>query len=323
MIDRDELEKLPDFLKSFITYSQAVKEKSNLTVSEYLYDLRTFFRFLVQKFNMVPEVTEFDDIDISKLDSGFLKRITLYDAYEFIVYCKNERGNDASSRARKVSSIRALFKYLSNEVGVLDSDIMTQLSPPKLKRRLPKHLTIDECNALLNAIDGEFRERDFAIITLFLNCGMRLSELVGINMSDIKSDNTLTITGKGNKQRVIYLNNSCIEALKSYCAVRKTDGVKYDSRDALFISRNKRRISTQAVQLLVKKYLEKAGLASKNYTVHTLRHTAATLMYQYGDVDIVVLKEILGHENLNTTNIYTHIANQSVKDALERNPLNK
>ena len=154
-----------------------------------------------------------------------------------------------------------------------------------------------------------------------MNCGMRLSELVSINYSDIKPDNTIIITGKGNKQRTVYLNNACLNAIKDYMKVRPVDSVK--DKDALFLSNRKTRISPKTVQHIVDEYLEKSGLSGQGFSTHKLRHTAATLMYQYGHVDVLQLKEILGHENLSTTEIYTHVVDEQLRSAVDSNPLNK
>ena len=203
---------------------------------------------------------------------------------------------------------------------IVDSSPLSDLDTPKINKTLPKHLTLEQSRMLLNCIDGDHKERDFCILTLFLNCGLRLSELVGLNLNDIFDDGKMNVTGKGNKQRIVYLNNACVQALKSYLKVRPHEGVK--DRDALFISRNKQRISKRTVQHIVYQYLDKSGLSNQGFSAHKLRHTAATLMYQYGEVDVLLLKEILGHENLSTTQIYTHVSNEQIKNALSNNPLN-
>ena len=270
---------------------------------------------------MVADDCDLSDVDITDVDLKFIKTVTLNDAYMFLLYCKEDRSNDASARARKVSAIRTFFGFLKNKKGVIDDNPLEELEVPKVKKSLPKYLTLDQSLALLNAVEGPNKERDYLILTLFLNCGMRLSELCGLNLKDIKSDGSIKVTGKGNKDRIIYLNDACTAALNMYLPVRPVDGVKHADRDALLISRLKRRISPKTVQLIVKSYLDKAGMADSGFSTHKLRHTAATLMYQHGNVDIRVLKDILGHENLNTTEIYTHITNKQIQKAADANPL--
>ena len=230
------------------------------------------------------------------------------------------RKNNESTRARRVISIRRFFIYLTDNLGLLEVNPMKNLDIPKTKKSLPKYLTLEEAQKLLSVIDGPFKERDFAIITLFLNCGMRLSELVSINYNDIKDDGSLVITGKGNKERVIFLNDACIKAIADYMKKRPNDGVK---DRALFLSSRNQRISAKTVQHIVYTNLDKAGLGDRGLSVHKLRHTAATLMYQYGNVDLLLLKEVLGHENLGTTEIYTHTTADAAKKAIAANPLNK
>lgn len=319
MITRSDYVQFPPLMVEFLNYMDAIKNKSKNTISEYASDLRTFFRFLKIYKGKVPENSEFDQIDIRDIDADFIRSVTLADAYAFLSYCKDERQNSARTRARKVSTLRAFFKFCTVQKHILEENPMQELDTPKLKETLPKYLTLDESmNLLRQAADGPNKERDFAIITLFLNCGMRLSELVSMNYTDIRTDNTVKITGKGNKERTIYLNNACIDAINEYMKVRPVDGVK--DREALFLSGRKQRISPKTVQHIVYTNLEKAGL--QGYSVHKLRHTAATLMYQYGDADVLQLKEILGHENVGTTQIYTHIMNEQLKSATDNNPLN-
>ncbi len=315
---RDEILQLPALVQDYLRYISVVKNKSNTTVSEYASDLRTFFRFLKALRLRLP-TDDLSGIDVSDLDDSFMRSVTLNDAYEFLYYCKNERSNDAASRARKTSAIRQFFQYLTNNKGLLETDPMANLDSPKLKKTLPKYLSIEESKRLLSSADGKNKERDYCIITLFLNCGMRLSELVGLNLSSIKSNNSMTVTGKGNKERTVYLNDACISALNAYLAVRPHDGVI--DKDALFLSARLRRISPKTVQYIIKTDLEKAGLGGAGYSTHKLRHTAATLMYQTGQVDILTIKEILGHENLNTTQIYTHTNREQLRDAVNSNPL--
>ncbi len=315
---RDEILQLPALVQDYLRYISVVKNKSNTTVSEYASDLRTFFRFLKASRLRMP-TDDLSEIDVSDLDDSFMRSVTLNDAYEFLYYCKNERSNDAASRARKTSAIRQFFHYLTNNKGLLETDPMANLDSPKLKKSLPKYLSVEESKRLLSSADGKNKERDYCIITLFLNCGMRLSELVGLNLSSIKSNNSMTVTGKGNKERTVYLNDACISALNAYLAVRPHDCVI--DKDALFLSARLRRISPKTVQHIIKTDLEKAGLGGAGYSTHKLRHTAATLMYQTGQVDILTIKEILGHENLNTTQIYTHTNREQLRDAVNSNPL--
>lgn len=318
---KEEIREMPRSVQDFIHYSGVIKNKSELTVLEYASDLRMFFRFLCLDRKLVPKDTEFEKINVSFIDLDFIKSITISDAYAFLSYCKDERGNDAASRARKVSSIRSYFKYLCVKTKQISENPMEELETPKIKKSLPKYLTLDESVDLLNCIDGKFKERDYCIITLFLNCGLRLAELVSLNYNDIKSDNSMTVTGKGNKERTIYLNDMCVNAVKEYMKVRPVDGVK--DKYALFLSARKQRISPKTVQYIVKSFLEKAGLGGKGLSTHKLRHTAATLMYQQGNVDVLLIKEMLGHENLATTEIYTHIVDSQLREAADSNPLNK
>lgn len=310
----------PPLLKDFLGYMQTVKGKSPATVDEYYTDLRTFFRYLKKVRKLVPEAMELQDISITDIDLNFIKSITLTDIYDFMNYAMRERKNNAATRARKTSSIRSFFHYLTNKKCLLPINPAEELEVPKKKKALPKFLTLEQSLELLNAVDGNFKERDYCIITLFLNCGIRLSELTGLNYSDVQLDErTMKVTGKGNKERIIYLNDACIDAIKRYLEVRPVDGVI--DKKALFISRQNRRMSPKTVQAMVYKYLEKIGLDSNGYSVHKLRHTAATLMYQHGNVDIRVLKEILGHENLGTTEIYTHLTSSRMESAANANPL--
>lgn len=310
---------LPYIVKDFLVYMDVIKNKSKLTIEEYSSDLRLFFKFLKMYKGLVPSSTEFNEIDITDIDEAFIKDITLNDAYAFLSYCKNERDNHEATRARKVSSIRAFFKYLSMQKQILDENPMQVLDSPKLKKALPKYLTLEECLKLLKNIDGKNKERDYCIFVFFLNCGLRLSELVNLNYNDIRDNHTMKVTGKGNKERTIYLNDACMEAYAHYMAVRPVDGIPASDRTALFLSNRNKRISPKTVQHIVYTYLEKCGL--EGYSVHKLRHTAATLMYQHGNVDVLVLKDILGHENLGTTEIYTHLVDEQLKQASESNPL--
>ncbi len=313
---------LPKTVIDFIHYQANVKNKSELTLNEYCLDLRLFFRFLVitsskNKFNE----DELNAIDITHLNNDYFRTITLNDAYRFLSYCKTQRNNQEKSRARKASAIRTFFKYLKMN-GIIEDNPMINLDSPKLKKSLPKYLTVEQAKKLLLSVDGPNKERDYCILVLFLNCGMRLSELVSINYNAIKYEDgnaSVIITGKGNKERTVYFNNACILAIKRYMNVRPKDNVI--DRDALFLSNRLTRISPKTVQHIVEVYLQKAGLDGLGFSVHKLRHTAATLMYQTGKVDVLELKEILGHENLNTTQIYTHLNDEKLRKAVDSNPL--
>jgi len=310
---------IPQDAKNFLSYLTNIKNKSEKTVTEYYYDLRTFFRFMKCHRNLAS-FSDFEKVDCSDINIDFIKEIHLDDLYEYLMYTNSDRYNNANSRARKVSSLKSFFNYLTSKAHLLDVNITKELDSPKIPSRLPIFLTLDESLSLLSKIDGEFKVRDYCIITLFLNCGMRLSELVGININDVHGD-TLTVTGKGNKQRTIYLNDACKDAIKAYMEVRPKDNVK--DRRALFLSKQKTRISNNMVYRMIKKNLERAGLDTTVYSPHKLRHTAATLMYKYGNVDVRALQEILGHEHLSTTQIYTHIDEQQLRDAVDKNPLSK
>lgn len=315
---KEEFVYLPKLVQKYLIYLEAVKGHSELSVLEYASDLRTFFRYIARIRGLCPKDTEDEKIDLSPIDLDIIQSVNLTDAYQFLIYCKNERKNSEATRARRVISIRRFYTYLSDNLGVIDNNPLKALDAPKTKKSLPKYLSLEEAEKLLSVVDGKFKERDYAILTLFLNCGMRLSELVSIDYNDIKSDNSLTIIGKGNKERTVYLNHACIDAINAYMKVRPHDGVK---DKALFLSSRNQRISAKTVQHLVYTYLDKAGLGDRGLSVHKLRHTAATLMYQHGNVDVLLLKEILGHENLGTTEIYTHISDEAARKAIESNPL--
>lgn len=316
---KEEFSELPELVQQYLMYLEAIKGHSELSVIEYASDLRTFFRFMARHKGLVSKSAPDEETDISPIGIEFIKKITLNDAYAYLIYLKNERKNNETTRARRVISIRRFFVYLTDNLGLLGSNPMKNLDIPKTKKSLPKYLTLEEAERLLLVIDGPYKERDYAIITLFLNCGMRLAELVSIDYNDIKADGSLVITGKGNKERVIYLNNACIRALADYIKKRPADGVK---DRALFLSSRNKRISPKTVQHIVYTNLDKAGLGDRGLSVHKLRHTAATLMYQYGNVDLLLLKEVLGHENLGTTEIYTHTTADAAKKAIASNPLN-
>ena len=315
------LQSCPPVIRDFLTYNETIKGKSSRSVEGYFIDLQTFFRYLLLIRGKTDKNKEFEEIDISSVDIELIKSVTISDLYAFLVFCKNERGNNTATRARKTSTLRIFFKYLSSQTHQIENNPALMLESPKVKQSLPKHLTLEDSLELLNSVDGPNKQRDYCILTLFLNCGLRLAELCSLNLQDISSDGTITVTGKGNKERMVYLNNACKTAIEEYLAVRPNDGIPITERNALFISRNHRRISPKTVQHIVKTYLTKSGLGDMGYSTHKLRHTAATLMYQHGDVDIRVLKDILGHANLGTTQIYTHVSDKQIKQAVDSNPL--
>ena len=320
MISRDMN---PEYLNSFLDYSITILNKSPNTIKEYNYDLAMFLKFIMLHFNLASS-KDFKDINISNLSLDVIKKIELNDIHAFLAYLTTTYHSKAATRARKVSSIRVFFNYLSQKANLIDKNPAQNLETPKIEKRMPKYLTLDDSKKLLSVTSDEERnkERDYAIITLFLNCGLRLSELIGININDISFDDAkMTVIGKGNKERTIYLNKACLQAINSYLEVRPKIGIKPSSIKALFLSERKERISKRTVQYVVDKELRRAGLDTKKYSTHKLRHTAATLMYQYGNVDIRALQELLGHESISTTEIYTHVANEQVRNAVEVNPL--
>ena len=318
-------------IRDFLTYHETIRGHSKLTVNEYFLDLRTFFRYLKLSRGLVPEDTPFENIPVDDVDLPLAASVTLADVYGFMSYLSRDRerrhnspesgsGLNAVSRSRKISSLRSFYKYLTVKAQLLEENPIQGLDSPKLKQSLPRYLTVDESIALLNAVDGENRERDYCILVIFLNCGLRISELVGLNISDINGD-TLRVLGKGNKERTVYLNDACVDAINDWLAVRSGITLEGPHRSALFVSaRRHRRVSTDAVHAMVKRTLLKAGLDASKYSSHKLRHTAATLMHRNG-VDVRTLQEVLGHENLNTTQIYTHVASEDLRYAADANPL--
>lgn len=322
-------EKNPEYLNSFLDYSITILNKSPNSVKEYNYDLSNFLKFMMIRFKLTDK-TIYEEIDILLFTEEYLKKITLEDIHAYIYHLAIDKRSKASTRARKISTIRIFFKYLSQKNNILEVNPAQNLETPKLEKRMPKYLSLEDSKKLLDIAgheDNRNSKRDFAITTLFLNCGMRLSELVGININDIDfSECKMTVIGKGNKERTIYLNRACMVAINDYISSRPSPNlIKRDSKNsdkALFLSEQKQRISNRTVQAIIYKELEAAGLKSKNLSVHKLRHTAATLMYQYGQVDIRALQELLGHQSISTTEIYTHVSNDQVRNAVESNPLN-
>ena len=308
---------LPRLVRDYLNYLSSVKGKSQLTVCEYASDLRLFFAYMLKQENLSQyKNTPIDEIDISKLDIDFISLARIPTAYGFLEYCRAERGNDTAARARKVVSIKRFYRYLKVQ-GYIDENPMQDLESPKIKKSLPKYLSLEQAVSLLESVDGKNKERDYCILCIFLNCGLRISELVGLNLQDDHGD-SLRILGKGSKERVVYLNDACREALDRYLAVRSE--IAPPRTTAMFLSNRRTRISCDSVQVMVKKNLTRAGLDASQYSTHKLRHTAATLMLQNG-VDVRTLQEVLGHEHLNTTQIYTHVDNDQLRTAAAANPL--
>lgn len=320
----------PQILREFLIYHETIKGQSQLTISEYYLDLRMFFRFVKLMRSDMPIHTSLDDIDIKNVDLAFIESIDTSDVFDFLSYLANDRainpeavhpdyGISPTSRARKLSAIKSFYKYLTVRTKQLETNPVAELEYPKLRKSLPKYLTLEQSAALLQSVSGPNEKRDYAILMLFLNCGIRRSELVNLNISDVYEDR-IRVVGKGNKERFVYFGAACRKAVDSYLEERNQKTLS-DNR-ALFGSRNGNRISVEAVHRLVKKALLQAGLDSTQFSAHKLRHTAATMMLS-GGVDVKTVQEVLGHENLNTTQIYTHIENTELKIAAEANPLSK
>ncbi len=328
MISKDEN---PYFLNDFLDYSSTILNKSANTIKEYNYDIAHFLKFIQYEFGIAKLKNEqtIKDISIRNIELSTIEKITLENIHSFLAYLKNEYRSKPATLARKTASIRVFFHYLCNKTKKISHNPAQDLESPKLGKRLPKYLTLEQSQELLEIASLDIKhgnhdnhERNYAIITLFLNCGLRLSELININIKDIDfSNNKLNVIGKGNKERTIYLNNACIKAIKEYLAVRPKDSIKITSKDALFLSERRERISNRTVQYIVKEELRLAGIDQNKYSVHKLRHTAATLMYKYGNVDIRALQELLGHESISTTEIYTHVDSEQIREAVEKNPL--
>ena len=304
-------------LREFLVYHDTIKGQSEKTVDSYFMDLRTFTRYLYIARDLVLRDTPLEDVDISRADLDFYGKVTLSEVYDFLAYLSRDRELNAASRARMITSLKGFYRYLTVKTKQLAVDPVQDLDTPKLQKSLPHYLTLEESQRLLNAVDGKNKERDYCILCLFLNCGLRISEMVGLDLSDIRQD-SLLIHGKGNKQRVVYLNDASVQALNDWLAVRKD--IATTDKKAVFLSARRKRISVDAVQVMVHKTLLRAGLDASHISPHKLRHTAATLMLQNG-VDVRTLQELLGHESLNTTQIYTHIANAELKKAAAANPL--
>jgi site-specific recombinase XerD len=304
-----------EIIRHFLIYMLTIKGRSIGTIDGYYQDLKLFFKFMMRRLELVDEI-ELSEIDVQSVDIELIKKITQNDIYEFFYFINLHRSNNGRTRARKASSIRNLFRYLTNNQKLLVENPAQNLDSPKLKVSLPKHLNLEQSEQILSNVDGVFAERDFCIITLFLNCGMRLAELVSLNVSDI-SFNPIKITGKGNKERLVYLNPACQSAIDSYMEKRRPQKSEF----AFFLNKSGTRISKRRVQEIVDFNLKKNNLTG--YSVHKLRHTAATLMFQHGNVDLRTLQEVLGHKSLSTTQIYTHVSDEQLRKASDSNPLSK
>lgn len=315
----DKYASAPPYLRDFLFYMLTIRGRSPRTVDAYFVDLRTFLRYLKLQSGKVADGTEFREISIADVPIDAIRAVALSDVYAFLNFAMTERENQAKARARKVSSLRSFFRYLTTKAGLLEENPVKDLEMPSARKSIPKYLTLEESLELLSAVSTKSPQRDLCILTFFLNCGMRLSELVGIDLQDIR-ENTVRILGKGDKERIVYLNDACLYALEEYKKIRRQPHAAAH-RDALFLSSRGTRLTPRRVQQIVGECMRSAGLAGKGYSPHKLRHTAATLMYQHGGVDIRVLKEILGHANLATTEIYTHVSDKQIENAAKSSPL--
>lgn len=322
-IEVQSVQELPQCVIDFCNYLETIKGKSSNTIKGYTIDLTMFFRFIkVYKGLVTDPSLEFAQIPINDIENSILGNITLTDLYAFLSYVEKQRHNGNYSRARKVATLRSFFKFLHGKAKVIKENPTLELESPKINQRHPVYLTLDESLSLLSSLDKSHSNywRDYCILTLFLNCGMRLSELCSIKISKIKGD-TLTIIGKGNKERTVYLNDACLKAIDDYLVIRDDSKAEFNDKEYLFLSSRNKPINKRTVELLVKKHVKNSGLSNEKYTPHKLRHTAATLMYKHGNVDIRSLQSILGHENISTTQIYTHVDDDTLRDAVKSNPL--
>ncbi len=323
----DEYKLFPPIIKDYASYQYSIKGNSEKTVCEYLLDIRTFFRFLKVKDASSDYTREdFLKISISDVTLDDVRAVTESDVIEFLKFSGYERENNTTTRTRKLSSLRSFFKYMHGRKHLIDTNPAAEVDPPKKSKTLPKYLSFEEAVILLETVKNDTAsptvKRDYAIITLFLNTGMRLSELVGLNIESFNRDlSEVKVKGKGNKERLIFVNGAARDAIKEHLKTRLDPRYVRTGDHAMFLSRLEKRISNKTVQWVIYKYLNLAGLGQKKLSVHKLRHTAATLMYQSGKVDIRVLKDILGHEQLNTTQIYTHLINDDIQSAINSNPL--
>ncbi|SFC17246.1 tyrosine recombinase XerC [Clostridium uliginosum] len=316
---------LPECVMDFLNYLETIKSKSHNTIDAYRIDLTIFFRFMmIYKGFVKDDKIEFEEIDISNINIDFLRDIKLRDLYAFMSFTEKYRENSAYARARKVATLKSFFKYLQGKAKIIIDNPTIELESPKINKRQPVYLTLDQSLHLLQSLDKNDKnyQRDYCILILFLNCGMRLSELCSIQRDKIRND-TLTIIGKGDKERTVYLNEACLKSINNYLKVRNDLKALPVHKKFLFLSSRNSPINKRTVEIMIKKHITNAGLTDAKYTPHKLRHTAATLMYKYGNVDIRSLQSILGHENISTTQIYTHVDDDTLRDAVKSNPLSK
>ena len=317
-------DELPESVSDFLNYLETIKSKSPNTINAYKIDLTLFFRFLSVYRGLADNDAEFENIDISQIDDAFIRTIKLRDLYAFLSFTEKHRNNSSYARARKVATLKSFFKYLFGKAKIISENPATELESPKINKRHPVYLTLNQSITLLESLDKTNKNyaRDYCILTFFLNCGMRLSELCSIEKDKIRED-TLTIVGKGDKERTVYLNDACLKALENYLNVRDESKATEENKKYLFLSSRNSPINKRTVEIMIKKHITNAGFTDQKYTPHKLRHTAATLMYKYGNVDIRSLQNILGHENISTTQIYTHVDDDDLRDAVKSNPLSK
>ena len=318
----DQIDDIPDILMEFLEYHSTVRGHSDRTVAAYYTDLKILFRFLKRKRKLVPKDTPFSEIDITDVDLDFIEATKIEELYRYQSFSpESTQSLSAASRCRRTSSVKSFFNYLTNKRHLLERNVTLELDMPKRQASLPRYLEESDCEKLLNVCDGPYGERDYCILMLFMSCGLRVSELVSLNLTDIYEDH-LRVLGKGNKERVVFFGEGCREAIDDYLMVRKVDNVPEKDKNALFISQKNCRFGVRGVQQMLEKKLKLAGLDASRYSPHKLRHTAATLMLKNG-VDTRALQEVLGHSNLNTTQIYTHLDNAALHEAAMANPIGR
>lgn len=319
---KEYMDDCPEYLLAFLTYLKVVQDRADRTEEAYYIDLRTFLRYLKVKKRLCDPALEWRDITIADVPFELIKKFTLGDAHQYLYFLRSERDNSTATRARKASALKRFYSFLHLKADMpyrIDENPVENLDLPRVKNKQPRFLTLDQSLQMLSSIESKNQERDYCIICLFLNCGMRLSELVGLNLIDYSEENrTLRLFGKGSKERIVYLNNACIAALNDYLVIRRS---VTSEEKAMFLSTRGTRITRRRVQQIVEEMLERAGLSNLGITTHKLRHTAATLMYQHGGVDTLVLRDVLGHKSIATTEIYTHLSSESLREAADSSPL--